>query len=242
MIIFTEILLLIFAYLLGSIPFALIISKTFFYIDIREYGSKNMGATNVLRVLGLKYGLIVFFLDALKAGLIVLFFKVGLISLETYSHIPPLAYGFVAIIGHLFPIFAKFKGGKGVACAAGIFACYAPIHFLIAISIFAIIFTITKYVSVASLTAVPSSIPISLLIKINGKIDIALVIFCIISSIFIFVAHRKNIIRLIKRQENKTIIKSTSSRVESAFKKPTQQSYEPKPQVIIKIKKEKKSN
>ena len=239
MIIFTEILLVLLAYLLGSIPCALIISKTFFNIDIREYGSKNMGATNVLRVLGLKYGIVVFLMDALKAGLIILFFRVGLINQEVYSHIHPLVYGFIAIIGHLFPIFAKFKGGKGVACAAGIFASYAPLHFLIAISIFIIVFLIFRYVSIASLTAVPSSIPISLILQINGKIDIGLVIFCVVASIFIIIAHRKNIVRLLTKKESKTTMKNKGSIVESAFNKNLTPTFEVKPQVVIKIKKQK---
>lgn len=239
MIIFTEILLVLLAYLLGSIPCALIISKTFFNIDIRKYGSKNMGATNVLRVLGLKYGIVVFLMDALKAGLIVLFFRVGLINQEVYSHIHPLVYGIIAIIGHLFPIFAKFKGGKGVACAAGIFACYAPLHFLIAISIFIIVFLIFRYVSVASLTAVPSSIPISLILKINGKVDIGLVIFCVIASIFIIIAHRKNIVRLLTKKESKTTVKNKGSIAESTFNKKPTIIFEEKPQVVIRIKKQK---
>ena len=126
--------LIIIAYLLGSIPFALIVSKTAKGIDIRDYGSKNMGATNVLRVLGLKYGLITFFLDATKAAIIILLFKLGVLNENMHALGHPLIYGIVAIIGHVFPVYANFKGGKAVACSAGIVLVYSPLTFVICVA------------------------------------------------------------------------------------------------------------
>ncbi len=200
-----EILLLIVSYLLGSVPNALIISKTFKGIDIREHGSKNMGATNVLRVLGFKYGIIVFFLDALKAGIIIILFKVGIFSLDKYCHFPLLTYGLFAVIGHLFPVFAKFKGGKGVACSAGIICSYAPLVAIPTLLIFLIVVLITKYVSLGSILAVTTAVVFSILTPVfmNKKIDWILVIVCLIVLIIFLITHRTNIKRLIKGEESK---------------------------------------
>lgn len=201
-----EILLLIASYLLGSIPNALIISKLFKGIDIRDYGSKNMGATNALRVLGFKYGLLVFILDAIKASVIIVLFKVGIISLDKYYHIPVLAYGFMAIIGHLFPIFARFKGGKGVACSAGIICSYAPLIAIPTLLVFLIVAIATKYVSLGSILAVITAFISCFIVPIiQGKpFDWILIITVFIIMIIFLLSHRKNIKRLIKGEENKT--------------------------------------
>ena len=201
-----EICLLVVSYLLGSIPNALIISKLCKGIDIREYGSKNMGATNVLRVLGLKYGLIVFFLDALKASVIIILFKVGIISVDKYYHIPILVYGLTAIIGHLFPIFANFAGGKGVACSAGLICSYAPLIAAPTLLVFLIISLITKYVSLGSILAVFTAFISSLVIPIirNTSHDWMLTSIIFIIMIIFLISHRSNIKRLIKGEETKT--------------------------------------
>lgn len=204
-----EILLLITSYLLGSIPNALIISKSCKGIDIREHGSKNMGATNVLRVLGFKYAIVVFLLDALKAGIIITLFKVGIFSLDKYCHIPLLTYGLFAVIGHLFPIFAKFKGGKGVACSAGIICCYAPLVAIPTLTAFLIVVLITKYVSLGSIIAVLTSVVFSIIIPLlrNEPIDWILVAVCFIVFVIFIITHRQNIKRLIKGEESKITLK-----------------------------------
>ncbi len=203
-----EILLLLVSYLLGSVPNALIISKTCKGIDIREHGSKNMGATNVLRVLGFKYGIIVFLLDALKAGLIIALFQLGIFDKEIYGNIHPLTYGLFAVIGHLFPIFAKFKGGKGVACSAGIICSYAPLVAIPTLLVFLIVVLITKFVSLGSILAVLSSVVFSILIPIlmKERIDWILVIVCSIVLIIFLITHRANIKRLVKGEESKISI------------------------------------
>lgn len=203
MVIFMEIMLLVLAYLLGSIPSALIISKVFFNIDIRDYGSHNMGSTNVLRVLGFRYGIITFIMDAIKAGLIVFLFRINLIPYEVYSHVNPLFYGLAAVIGHIFPIFAGFKGGKGIACGAGIILAYAPIHFSIAFIVFITVFIIFKYVSLSSLSAALSLVVTSFIIPISGKIDVIYIVFVCIIFVIVTLTHRKNIIKLLKGEENK---------------------------------------
>lgn len=203
--IIVEMLLLLISYLLGSIPNALIISKSCKGIDIREHGSKNMGATNVLRVLGFKYGIIVFLLDAIKASIIIILFKIGIFSLDKYCHIPLLTYGLFAVIGHLFPIFAKFKGGKGVACSAGIICSYAPLVAIPTLLAFLIVVLITKYVSLGSIIAVATSIIFSFIIPLltQTEIDWILVIVCFLVFIIFIVTHRANIKRLIKGEESK---------------------------------------
>ncbi len=203
-----EIGLLIISYLLGSIPNALIISKLFKRIDIREYGSKNMGATNVLRVLGIKYGLLVFLLDAIKASIIIILFKVGIFSVDKYNHLPILSYGFMAVIGHLFPIFARFKGGKGVACSAGIICSYAPIIAIPTLLVFLIVALTTKYVSLGSILAVITAFIGTFIVPIlmNEPFDWILIITVFAIMIIFLISHRANIKRLLKGEENKTFL------------------------------------
>lgn len=198
--------LLIVSYLLGSIPWALIVSKLFKGIDIRDYGSKNMGATNVLRVLGFKYGLLVFILDALKAGIVILLFRIGLLDYTLdwmVLKIHPLIYGVVALIGHLFPIFANFRGGKGVSCCAGIVAAYNPVVFLIAFAVFVLVFIWKRYISLSSLSAILAAFGASF-IPVFGKHDLVLTIVLGIGVVALFASHITNIKRLINHTEKKT--------------------------------------
>ena len=138
----TMILLCLTTYLIGSIPFAYLYGKHIKKIDIREHGSKNVGATNALRVLGTKAGIIVLVLDILKGLLPVIFFSkwIG----ENYSQFIPVLIGICAILGHTFTVFLKFKGGKGVATSAGVVLALDPIVCAIALLLFAIIVAITK--------------------------------------------------------------------------------------------------
>lgn len=205
--IYLAIFLLIISYLLGSIPWAVIISKLTKGIDIREYGSKNMGATNTLRVLGVKWGIIVMLLDALKAGLLV-----GLINFNAFNLgelcFHPLLYGLAAIIGHLFPIFAKFKGGKGVSSTAGVMFAYNPLCAGICIVIFAACLAITKYVSLSSLVAAIALFITSVveLIILGPNVDtIAYLIITFFVLIILILRHRSNIKRLLKHEESKIV-------------------------------------
>lgn len=200
------ILLLITSYLLGSIPWALIMSKLIKGIDIREHGSKNMGATNVVRVLGVKYGLVTFALDALKAGFVISLFTLGLLDYKLdwmILKIHPLIYGFIALLGHIFPIFANFKGGKGVACCAGILLAYNPLIFLFTMTVFTLVFIWKKYISLASISAAIATLIISF-IPFGGKLDIFFTIIVVSAVSFLIIRHIPNIKRLINGTESKT--------------------------------------
>ena len=160
---FLIILLIILSYLIGSIPVGYLFVKIKKNIDIREYGSHNIGATNVARILGKKYGALIGILDILKAIFIILilysltFFKVDIslvrdinINNNSIASIISL-YGFAAVVGHTYSIFLKFKGGKAVSCSIAVILATEPLIGLIGITIFLIILLITKYVSLASL-------------------------------------------------------------------------------------------
>ena len=205
MIILNEILLIICAYLLGSIPNALIISKLFFKKDIREFGSKNMGATNTLRVLGLKYAAMVFILDAMKASILVILFTYNIIDNSLIPHLHPIYLGFASIIGHIFPIFAKFKGGKGVACTTGILLSFSPLCFLIEAILFFTIFLSTKIVSLSSIISITGVFISSFFIGpiTTNQTDYIFTIFCGVVMLIIIFDHSKNIKRLINGTESK---------------------------------------
>lgn len=217
--IIVPILLLIASYLLGSIPTALIVGKVFKGIDIREYGSKNMGTTNTLRVLGLKYSIIVFIGDALKASIIILLFSTGLLNYEAewlVIKIHPLIYGLIAVVGHAFPIFANFKGGKGVACSAGIAMAYCPLIFLIAISAFIITLLISKYVSLSSIVGIGVAFLCSWfpILYFKRELDFTFIILVFILWIFIIFSHRKNIVKIFNKTESKISFKRKNKKAD----------------------------
>ncbi|EKN69049.1 glycerol-3-phosphate 1-O-acyltransferase PlsY [Schinkia azotoformans] len=186
--------LVILAYLLGSIPFALIVGKIGYGIDIREHGSGNLGGTNTFRVLGKKAGLIVTSADILKgtlaASLPLIFGQEDLIH--------PLLIGIAAVIGHTYPIFAKFKGGKAVATSAGVLLAYSPLLFIILILSFFVSLFISKYVSLSSMIAGIIGIIYSLF---TGDIPLIIVISLLAS--FVIYRHRSNISRIINGTEPK---------------------------------------
>lgn len=183
--------LLIFAYLLGSIPSGIWIGKWFFNVDVRKHGSGNIGTTNTYRVLGKKAGTIVMIMDILKGTLatsLPFFFNVN---------ISPIIFGIFAILGHTFSIFDKFKGGKAVATSAGMLLAIHPILFLCA-CIFEFSFTyITSMVSLASMISFPL---IVILLFLDN--DPWLGTIGLLLTIFIFIRHRKNIIRIKEGNEN----------------------------------------
>ncbi len=191
------------AYLLGSIPTAVWGGKRFFGLDVREHGSKNAGATNTFRVLGKKPGIIVLLVDVLKGLLAVLLPQLLLPSEIHYNELVniKITAAIFVILGHVFPLFARFKGGKGVATSLGvIFALHPPAAF-ICLGIFLFVFLISHFVSLgAIITAVCFPILIILVFK---ETSFSLIVFAIVIGVAVVVTHKKNIKRLIDGCENK---------------------------------------
>ena len=203
----TELILsILFAYLIGSIPFALVVGRLFFQTDVRQHGSGNLGATNTFRVLGKKAGFAVTLLDMLKGGIALY------IPLLFGSEIHPLICGAAAVFGHVFPIFARFKGGKAVATSAGMLLFYNPLVFLLlAVSFFGTMY-FSKYVSLSSIiTAVVAVITtfftfatVSVAgILIYRESDFLYTIIIVILAILLIFKHRTNISRILNGTEPK---------------------------------------
>jgi glycerol-3-phosphate acyltransferase PlsY len=194
------------AYLLGSIPSAVWIGKLFYGIDVREYGSGNAGATNTFRVLGKKAGIPVLLIDALKgfaAVNLVHFFAEEPISEAAFVNYK-LALGIAAVIGHIFPVFAGFRGGKGIATLLGLMLAVHYQGALIALSVFVLVFAITKFVSLASMTAA-LSFPFIIVLIFQTTVP-SLIVFSMFVAILVLITHQKNIERLVRREENKANI------------------------------------
>lgn len=184
------------AYLLGSIPFALIVGKVGFNIDIRKHGSGNLGATNAFRVLGTKAGIIVTLADILK-GTIATIIPL-LVSFFIEVEVMRLIIGIFAVLGHTYPIFAKFKGGKAVATSGGIILGVNPLLFLAIIITFGLTLYLFKYVSLASmLTGVIATI---IVIFMD---DLLLLILVASLTVFVIYRHLENIKRIINKTEPK---------------------------------------
>ena len=204
--------LMIIAYLLGSIPSAVWISKKYYGIDIREYGSKNAGTTNIMRVLGRRAALPVFALDFLKG-----FVAVTIIDLMKYDGLFTggahedlfyiLRFGavFAAVVGHIFPIFAGFRGGKGVATLVGAVTGINANIVLLCLGVWFIVLMISHYVSLASMMA-GISFPIFTLISPKVNYVLPFVIFSFLVAVLLIVTHRKNIKRLVNGTESKMYI------------------------------------
>lgn len=190
------ILCLLLAYLIGSIPSGLIIGKTFYHTDIREHGSKNLGGTNTFRTLGVKAGIVVTSMDILKGTLATTL----PLLLDTDIHL--LLAGVFAVIGHMFPVFAGFRGGKAVATSAGVVLGTHPILFLILVLVFFISLYLSKYVSLSSMIAAAAALTYALFFANEDK---PLLIVLAVFVFFIFYKHRANI----KRIKNKTEPKIT---------------------------------
>jgi len=207
--------IVILSYLIGSIPNSIIISKLVRGIDIREHGSGNAGGTNVMRVLGWKYGLLVIFLDALKGAIAVVIISRLFYGPLPFENVSPfddftlvqIIAGMSAVIGHIWTVFASFKGGKGIATALGMLLTLITIDMLIAVGIFALVVLISRYVSLGSIIAA-ISVPSTLFIRENlFHVDIpgysTLLPFIIGVSVLVIFTHRKNLARLINGSENK---------------------------------------
>ena len=198
-----EIILIIIAYLIGSVPTALIISRKYFGIDIRDYGSGNMGATNTFRVLGNKYGTIVMVFDILK----------GIIASSLYIFISYYMHdewgrtslivglGVAAVLGHIFPIFADFKGGKGVATLCGLLIALQPVVALSCLVVFLMVLYLTRYVSLSSILAAVA-LPIFVLLIWRDHVTIYR-IFAVAVAILVILTHQKNIGRLLRGVESR---------------------------------------
>ena len=202
----TEFVLVIIAYLLGSIPTSVWVSKSMFDIDIREYGSGNAGATNTFRVLGPKWGSFVMLVDVTKGAL-----ATSLYILMPYYLTNELArtnfmivLGLVAVVGHIFPIFANFKGGKGVATLLGMALAIQPIVALLCLVVFLITLISTRFVSLSSMLAGIAFMVLILFIFKEKETMYRL--FAVIVAVMVVITHQKNITRLIKGTENKVPI------------------------------------
>ena len=215
-----ELLLIIFAYLIGSVPTALIISKRFFDIDIREYGSGNMGATNTFRVLGPRFGSIVMISDMLKGMAAVALFN----FLPYYLHNEldrtnlMIGLGLAAVIGHIFPVWAQFRGGKGVATLFGMILAIQPIIAVCCVAVFISVLYVTRYISLSSILA-GVALPICVLWIYNEKEDLYRV-FAVAVACLVVLTHQKNISRLLKGNESRVPILKHRDRRKSRRKLP----------------------
>ncbi|MGC9471089.1 MAG: glycerol-3-phosphate 1-O-acyltransferase PlsY [Bacteroidales bacterium] len=197
------VLILTAAYLLGSIPTAVWTGRWFFGLDIRDHGSKNAGATNTIRVLGFKAGIPVLVVDVLKG-----FLAVKMITLLPEAPATPEGYvrlqlflGILAVVGHIFPVFAGFRGGKGVASMTGILIALHPLITLICAAVFFLTLFISKYVSLGSLLA-GISYPVLVIFVFPTPFP-SMVIFSILIAGVLILTHQKNIGRLIRNEESK---------------------------------------
>lgn len=188
----TNTIILLCAYLLGSIPSALWIGQLFFKKDIRAFGSGNLGTTNTFRVLGKKAGIVVMLMDILKGTAAVLLVYLPFFADAT---VHMLILGAVAVLGHIYPIFAKFKGGKAVATSAGVMLGYSWPFFVVLVLAFVISLKLTKMVSLTSMIASTIGLIYSIVYwSMTG--DVALFIITFILVAFIFYRHRENIQRI----------------------------------------------
>ena len=191
--------------MIGSIPTALIISKKFFGIDIREYGSGNMGATNTFRVLGPRYGTIVMVCDILK----------GMAAVALYNFLPyylhqgsgldrtnfMIGLGLSAVLGHVFPLWADFKGGKGVATLFGMILAIQPVIAGSCVAVFLLVLYLTRFVSLSSILA-GLMLPVSVL-WIWNEHEILYRVFALFVALLIILTHQKNIGKLLRGVESR---------------------------------------
>lgn len=200
--------MIIIAYLLGSIPSAVWIGKKYYGIDIREHGSKNAGTTNMLRVLGKRAAIPVFALDFIKG-----FFAVTIIELLKYDeHVSEvwlinlkIVAVFAAVLGHIFPIFAGFRGGKGVATLVGAVTGIYPPVVLLCFGVWFVVLMVSHYVSLASMVA-GCCFPVFTLLSPKVNESVPFVIFSFVITFLLIFTHRKNIQRLRAGTESKTYI------------------------------------
>jgi acyl phosphate:glycerol-3-phosphate acyltransferase len=182
------------AYLLGSVSFGYIAGRLLLGVDIRQHGSGNTGSTNVLRTLGTGPGIIVFFLDVAKG-----FTAIYIARLFTGADVAIMLAGVAVVAGHNWPLFFKFKGGRGVATTVGVLAGLAPVVTLIVFAVGVIIIAVTRYVSLASITGA-ALLPVLL---VAFRLPAAYILFGLVLSILTIWRHKQNITRLLNGTENK---------------------------------------
>jgi len=202
----TVAILLVLAYLIGSIPSAVWVSKWVYGIDIREHGSGNAGATNTFRILGSKAGSAVMLMDMMKGFIAV--------RLCLFSHFPPgydlysnlqIFLGLAAVIGHIFPIWAEFRGGKGIATLFGMILSIEPLVAVSLIAVFVLMLFLTRYVSLSSITA-SISFPLLIVFIFNTHEHLGYRLFAIATAFLVVLTHHKNISRLINGNESKVAL------------------------------------
>jgi len=201
-----ELLLIVIAYLIGSVPTAIWLSKAYFGIDIREYGSGNSGATNTFRVLGPKWGSIVMFVDVLK----------GVVATSLYILLPyyltdewdrtnfMVGLGLAAVLGHIFPVWADFRGGKGVATLFGMILAIQPIVAACCVGVFMLVLYLTRFVSLSSILA-SIAFAIFILFVFNEQEPLYRAV-AIAVTLTVLLTHQKNISRLLRGNESKVPI------------------------------------
>ena len=201
-----NILFLLLAYLIGAFPSAVWLGRTFYNTDVREYGSGNAGATNTFRTLGAKAGVPVLLMDILKGWIAVylVYFVTDnqLMSDEKFFELK-LVFGIAAVIGHLFPVYTGFRGGKGIATMLGFMLGIYWQAALLSALVFIFTFIISKYVSLSSIIASLAFPFIVIVILGINNTNTSLIIFSIFVPILSLITHQKNIERLIRREENK---------------------------------------
>jgi len=215
--------IVILSYLVGSIPTSIIISKLVRGIDIRNFGSGNAGGTNVMRVLGWKYGVLVILLDALKGAIAVILVARLHFGVLPFQNVSPfddftlvqIIAGLSAVVGHIWTIFAGFRGGKGIATALGMLIMIITVDMLIALAVFVLTVSISKYVSLGSILGA-LAVPATLIIRenlFNSHIEgyHTLLPFVFAVSILVLFTHRKNIIRIFNGTENRLSFKKKSN-------------------------------
>lgn len=189
-------LLILASYLIGAFPSSFVVGKLTRGIDLREHGSKNLGATNAFRVLGWRAAIPVFVIDIMKGFLPTAFFPAWD---ESAAPEWALAYGAAAIIGHVFSIYVGFKGGKGVATGAGVFLALAPVAIAVSTALWITVLFLTGYVSLASIISA-LSVPITVLLLQGVGTTLALALAI---ALFVVYAHRANIRRLLRGEEHR---------------------------------------
>ncbi|MFZ5948849.1 MAG: glycerol-3-phosphate 1-O-acyltransferase PlsY [Stygiobacter sp.] len=212
---FNLIFVIIISYLVGSIPNSIIISKLVKGIDIREFGSGNAGGTNVFRVLGWKWGILTILLDALKGAIAVIIVARLYLDNFPFNNITPfddftlvqIICGVAAVIGHVFTVFAGFKGGKGIATGLGVLIMIVTVDMALALAVFFIVVGLSRYISLGSLAAA-IAVPLIMIIRENiFGVDIqgyhTILPFVIVLALFVIYTHRSNILRIINGNERK---------------------------------------
>ncbi|HEY0029507.1 MAG TPA: glycerol-3-phosphate 1-O-acyltransferase PlsY [Bacteroidia bacterium] len=210
----SNILLLLGAYLLGSIPTAVWIGKFFYKIDVREYGSGNAGATNTFRVLGKRAGIPVLLIDIMKgfAAVYLAYLSPYFAGTNLFINLQ-LVLGIASLVGHIFPLFASFRGGKGIATLLGIVMAVHPSAAFISMGVFLVVLLMSSYVSLSSMIAA-LVFPVIVIIVFKTTVP-SLIIFSILIAIMVLITHQKNIERLLRKEESKSrLIKKKQKIVE----------------------------